>query len=116
MVLPFGDLAYLSLGREGKMIKLKLQKVLLFIPFINATIILIYVYNTMKMNWIGRKFLLGLGISLLVAGLSTALYEIILLLPLNYIWANVLNLAYIYITCFSIGITLIQYHKRLGLQ
>ena len=93
MVLPFGDLAYLSLGREGKMIKLKLQKVLLFIPFINATIILIYVYNTMKMNWIGRKFLLGLGISFLVAGLSTALYEIILLLPLNYIWANVLNLA-----------------------
>ena len=116
MVLPFGDLAYLSLGREGKMIKLKLQKVLLFIPFINATIILIYVYNTMKMKWIGRKFLLGLGISFLVAGLSTALYEIILLLPLNYIWANVLNLAYIYITCFSIGITLIQYQKRLGLQ
>lgn len=100
MVLPFGDLAYLSLGREGKMIKLKLQKVLLFIPFINATIILIYVYNTMKMNWIGRKFLLGLGISFLVAGLSTALYEIILLLPLNYIWANVLNLAYIYYLLF----------------
>lgn len=70
----------------------------------------------MKMNWIGKRFFLGLGISFLAALLSTALYKIILLFPLNYMWTNVISIAYIYAICLSIGVTLIQYQKRLGLQ
>ena len=98
------------------MIKLKFQKIALWIAFINATIMMMYIYNTIKMNWIGKKFILGLGLSFLAALFSTVLYKIILLLPLNDIWVNIMNLAYIYLLCFSIGIALIQYQKRLGLQ
>ncbi len=108
------DLVFQLPGKGDKMISLKFQKIILFIPFLNAAILLFFVYNTMKANWIGKKFILGLGISFLAAFSPTVLYRILLLLPLNTIWQNILNFAYVYMLCLSTGNSLICYQRRLG--
>ena len=57
MVPPFSEAVYLYHG-EGdsiSMISSKLQKIIVFIPLINASLILVSVYNTMKANWIGKN-------------------------------------------------------------
>lgn len=56
---------------------------------------MMYIYNTIKMNWIGKRFILGLSLSFLAALFSTAFYKIVLLLPLNDVWVNIMGFSYI---------------------
>ena len=95
------------------MVSTRIQKIILFIPFLNAVIIFAFIFNTYREGWKGKKFVLGILHGIFAGLIVTIINYLLLLLPLPNNLLNILNFAYIYLSCFAIGAALINYQETL---
>ena len=98
------------------MVPLKLQKIILFIPYINAFILLIYVYNTVRAKWSRKKFLMGVLLSFMIMLPIIVLNRLMVFVPLGEFLRALWNFVYIYAIGIAIGVVLIRQQKKMGLQ
>lgn len=85
-----------------RMISVKFQNIIKWVPLFNAFIVFFYVYNTYARDWKGLRFLKGVIKMFLSAIIPTIFYRIINLLPLTGLWADISNILYIYLMCLII--------------
>ena len=98
---------------RGKTISLNVQKIIMWIPFVNGINLFIYIYNAWNKGWTGIKFLKGLLLIFISVILSTLLFQAIQLLNFGNIFSYIINLIYIYFTGILMGGSLIRYQKKL---
>ena len=97
---------------HGKIISTRVQKIIMWIPFINASNLFIFIFNAHVSGWTGIKFLKGLLLVFLLVVLTTLVFEGLKLLGFAKIFAYVINLLYIYVTGILVSYSLIRYQKK----
>lgn len=96
------------------MISIKTQKIVMFIPFVNAAILFFYIFNALKAPWRGKKFLNGMAFAAVGAVIVTVIYRILSILQPQGILNGIILFLYMYAFGLSIGYILIKYQIRLG--
>ena len=92
------------------------QKIILWIPLANAFLIFIYIYNSLRLNWKGGRFILGIIFAFFAGLFPTLGYRMISTISLGLFTDKLINIIYIYIACICIGVVLIKYQQYLGLE
>ena len=97
---------------HGKIISTKVQKIIMWIPFINASNFFIFIFNAHISGWTGIKFLKGLILAFLLVILTTLVFEGLKSLGLGKVFAYIINLLYIYVTGILVSYSLIRYQRK----
>lgn len=92
------------------MISVKVQKYIVFIPFVNCLILFIWVYNYGKMKNDFKVFAKSL---LIIGAIGLPLTMIQIIVTNLFGTAHILDLLMVYVTPLLIGLGLIQYQKRI---
>ena len=84
----------------------------MWIPFINASNLFIFIFNARVSQWTGIKFLKGLLLAFLLVILTTLVFECLKSLGFGEIFAYIINLLYIYVTGILVSYSLIRYQRK----
>ncbi len=98
------------------MIPLKIQKILLFIPIVNAFVPFLFYFNFMKKGFRPLYLCIGIFIGFFSALIPNVIFYFISCLSIPEPFASILDLVSLYVVLFCLGGSLILYQKKLGIQ
>lgn len=98
---------------RGNIIPIRLQKIIMWIPFVNTLNLFIFIYNSYIMNWRGKRFLIGLLILILSVLIVSIIYKLFCLFFLNESLTHIITMIYIFSSGLTMGYTLVKYQVKL---